>query len=282
MRTYTVKAGDTLKLIAEQFYHDPSKSDLIAKANNLADPNNIQVGQVLQIPDIAPPDTTLAPPIDASTFRLPSGKFSPEAQPKQMIVLHFTAGLTAESAVFTFKNQKSRVGTPYIVDRDGDIYEIFPPECWAAHLFRHNNGEDPLYYQLEKRTVPIEIVNVGPLKPDDRNPDQLNWWPPSDPKTQKMTFKTKWCSKYETDKYVAKQERDIFYYATFTEQQYVSVRALIDYLCARFNIPRQAPADKLKYDLLGLANYRGILCHQNFREDKYDIGPAFDWIKIGL
>ena len=48
---YTVQKGDTLYAIARKFYGDQRRYRDIAKANNLADPNRIYVGQVLKIPE---------------------------------------------------------------------------------------------------------------------------------------------------------------------------------------------------------------------------------------
>ncbi len=47
---YTVQAGDTLSSIAQQFYGDEMKYKDIAHANNISNPDMIQVGQKLQIP----------------------------------------------------------------------------------------------------------------------------------------------------------------------------------------------------------------------------------------
>lgn len=49
---YTVKEGDTLFLIAENYYKDGYKFTEIAKANNLASADVIEVGQVLDIPKL--------------------------------------------------------------------------------------------------------------------------------------------------------------------------------------------------------------------------------------
>jgi len=49
--TYKVKAGDTLYKISQRFYGDPEKYKLIMQANNIENPNLIQIGQVLVIPD---------------------------------------------------------------------------------------------------------------------------------------------------------------------------------------------------------------------------------------
>jgi nucleoid-associated protein YgaU len=52
-KTYTVKAGDTLSKIAKQYYGNANSYMKIFEANKglLRDPDKIQVGQVLNIPD---------------------------------------------------------------------------------------------------------------------------------------------------------------------------------------------------------------------------------------
>src|SRR5205814_1713062 len=47
---YTVKEGDTLFSIANLYYRDEYKFNKIARANNISDPNLIEVGTVLTIP----------------------------------------------------------------------------------------------------------------------------------------------------------------------------------------------------------------------------------------
>ena len=47
---YTVQPGDNLSKISKHFYGDANKYPTIAKANNLADPDKIKVGQKLVIP----------------------------------------------------------------------------------------------------------------------------------------------------------------------------------------------------------------------------------------
>ena len=49
-RTYTVESGDTLWAIAERFYGDGSKYQMIADASGISNPDLIQQGQVLTIP----------------------------------------------------------------------------------------------------------------------------------------------------------------------------------------------------------------------------------------
>jgi len=47
---YIVRSGDNLSKISNYFYGDANKYMDIAKANSLADPNKVQVGQKLKIP----------------------------------------------------------------------------------------------------------------------------------------------------------------------------------------------------------------------------------------
>lgn len=49
---YTVKEGDTLFTIAEKYFADGYKYPEIAKASNLTNPDQIEKGQVLQIPKL--------------------------------------------------------------------------------------------------------------------------------------------------------------------------------------------------------------------------------------
>jgi nucleoid-associated protein YgaU len=48
--THQVVAGDTLSALAQRFYGDSSLYRVIAVHNQIADPDNIQVGQELEIP----------------------------------------------------------------------------------------------------------------------------------------------------------------------------------------------------------------------------------------
>lgn len=50
VKTYVVKSGDTLSKIAKEFYGDAGKYMDIAKANNISNPDKINVGQELIIP----------------------------------------------------------------------------------------------------------------------------------------------------------------------------------------------------------------------------------------
>lgn len=54
---YTVKEGDTLFVIAEKYYQDGEKFFEIAKANNLANADQIEAGQILELPKLTVQET---------------------------------------------------------------------------------------------------------------------------------------------------------------------------------------------------------------------------------
>lgn len=213
--------------------------------------------------------------IDRTRFRLPSSQYFQQVYPKDLIVLHFTAGATAAGAHAAWLQSPVPVATAYIVDLNGAIYEIFDPKYWAYHL--GIRGVANANWKHDRRSIGIEIVNVGPLRPDPKNPDQLNWWPPSG------EYKAAWCTRRDTTRYVQEPYRGFDYFASFPQVQMASLKELVGSLCQTFNIPVKIPAHprRTEFNPAFFAAYQGIAAHQNFRDDKVDIGPAFDWHLLG-
>ena len=199
-------------------------------------------------------------------YRLPETKYFKEENPKDLIVLHFTAGSTASGAFASWMQQAIKIGTPYIADIDGTIYEIFDPKFWAYHL--GVTGPKAQNHKHDKRSVPIEIVNFGPLKLVG---DNLCSWP--------NNYKQKFCKVSETDKYVKSSYRGFDYYAAFPAVQKTAIVELVKMVSVDFNIPIVLPpVDKRTvYDMNFYDTWNGVASHENFRSDKSDVGPAFPW-----
>jgi hypothetical protein len=53
LTTHIVKRGNTLSSIAAELYGDPTRWRVIAEANNLEDPRNLEIGKLLSIPDLS-------------------------------------------------------------------------------------------------------------------------------------------------------------------------------------------------------------------------------------
>lgn len=89
---------------------------------------------------------------------------------------------------------------------------------------------------------------------------------------------------YYPDRYVKSTFRDEHYFAAFPAEQVAAMRDLVTHLCGAFSIPRLlAPkAKQFAYDLDYFNSFSGIATHANFRQDKWDIGSAFDWEALGI
>jgi N-acetyl-anhydromuramyl-L-alanine amidase AmpD len=271
---------------------DPDGHFLWAGATNVPNPRAEEGAPSVPAMDAGSTDTmelsrlTAPPPaavasvgvaVDRSTFVLPPKEFIAQETPKDMIVLHFTAGRTARSAFDTWRNDPRRIGTAYLVDVDGTIYEVFPPKFWAAHL-----GIPGTKNVHDRRSIGIEIANVGPLQPSAENPQILNWWLPRTAGSPEFT--TKFCGLDEIDKFTRADFRTKRHFAAFPDVQIDAVAALVRGLCEEFDIPATLPSGARRFDSdpSSFATYKGVCSHANFRQDKWDIGPAFAWERLGL
>ncbi len=211
-----------------------------------------------------------APPglrLDCATLALEPKQYYAIEYPKDLIVLHFTAGRTAASAVNAWRANPDHVATAFVVDTDGGVYQTFDPRFWAYHLgIRGTSAHD-------KRSIGIEIANVGPLVRGDGN---LNWW--------WNDFRQPYCRIDERNCYVRASYRGKDYFAAFPPEQVRAVAALTLHLCERFGVSRVIPASekRAEFDPVFFAGFRGVATHANFRSDKWDIGPAFDWASLGI
>lgn len=216
------------------------------------------------------PPRTYEPHIDRTTFKLGAGEYMRQVTAKRQIVLHFTAGGTAAGAVGSWKGDGRTVATAYVVDQFGTIFECFDPSYWAFALgVRH-----ALSRQAEQGAIQIEIVGWGPLRLRTETSSLCSW---------PRNWTNRYCGIEETARYVKADYRGEHYFSAFPEVQLEAVAALCRYLCRRFEIlPDIPPAD-----FRGVANvpraagFRGIVAHENYRKDKWDVGPAWNWDKFG-
>ena len=129
--TYSVQAGDTLSAIAQE--HEVSLEALIA-ANDLADPDVLQVGQILTIPPDAedasagPPSgnqPTMEPSVDVGNVSIP-----PTLTPggPSLVEISEAVGIgTLESETITLSNQGGMVSLEdWTLSSTADEQFIFP------------------------------------------------------------------------------------------------------------------------------------------------------------
>jgi N-acetylmuramoyl-L-alanine amidase len=202
--------------------------------------------------------------------------YYPQETPKDKIVLHYTIGhLRGDLA--TISKKDSHVSVPYLIARDGSVYELFDPAYWSYHAGRGAVGGNG---NMSKSSIGIELSNYGPLT---LSPDGKHLLTAYTGKRQDV-----YCDVSQKKHYtkLEKPYRGCQYFATCTPAQYKSLRELTDYLCDRFPMIPNAyiPEDKRFKTFASTAEakkFRGICSHVNLRKTgKTDIGPAFDWNKI--
>jgi N-acetyl-anhydromuramyl-L-alanine amidase AmpD len=190
-----------------------------------------------------------------------------EETTKKKIVLHFTMGyLKGDIATLT----KEHVSVPFVIGRNGVIYNLFASKYWSYHLGKTAVGGNTA---MSQESVGIEISNIGPLKKIGDN--LVTTYSDADI----------YCSLAETQYYTRlnPKYRGFEYFATFTSAQYTAISMLLKFLCAKYNLPKTFLNESERYAIMtpeGFKNYTGIVSHVNCRTDKVDIGPAFDWNKI--
>ena len=189
--------------------------------------------------------------------------------PKEQMVLHFTAGyLKGDVAALTKAN--NHVSVPFLIARNGTIYNLFPSMYWSYHLGPSTVGGNR---KRSRASIAIELSNIGPLT---RDGGRLV--------TTYSTAERKdvYCEMDETDAYVEVPFRGYDYFATFTDAQYEAVVVLLRYATARYETPRKfLPVSNRYATHADSAHFKAIVSHVNFRSrGKWDIGPAFDWARV--
>ena len=193
--------------------------------------------------------------------------FYQEETAKKKIVLHFTMGyLKGDIATLT----KQHVSVPFVVGRNGIIYNLFASKYWSYHLGPGAMGGNT---GMSRECIGIEISNIGPLKKIGDN--LVTTYSDTDV----------YCSLAETQFYTKlnTKYRGFEYFATYTPAQYAAIGMLLKFLCAKYKLPKTFLNEPERYAIMtaaGFTNYTGIASHVNCRMDKVDIGPAFDWNKI--
>lgn len=184
--------------------------------------------------------------------------------PKKKIVIHSTAGiLHADIGELT----RQKVSTAYVIARDGTTYNLFDPKYWSYHLGPGAVGGNKAE---SSSSIAIELCNVGPLTLSGSKKVLSTW------------AGTAYCGLEHTEAFtrLASPWRGYEYFASYTEEQYRALDTLLTNLCRTFGILRKLPSSNDVGRLFEERVPEGIWGHDNFRKDKTDPGPAFDWSRI--
>jgi hypothetical protein len=208
--------------------------------------------------------------IDRS-LTLPIGEFFETAAPKSGICIHHTVGGSARSTYDWWMKDRSpdgtgrRVGTAYLIERDGSIHEVFAPEAWAYQFGLSWRVDRKLAF--EKRFIGIELASVGPLLEKDGAFFCFD----------RVDSKTRVDKRTVFD--FGKPWRGYRYWTRYPTAQVDALIELIDDLCARFGIERRVPSDFLRFYGEELFDFEGVIGHTMVRVDKTDPNPDIEFWK---
>lgn len=176
---------------------------------------------------------------------------------KKFIFLHHTAGSSAASAIAHWNSAPDHIATPYIIERDGTIFETFDPKYWAYALGVKGATS------MEKASIHIELVSWGGLTVKNG-------------KSYSYTGK-----EIKPEETVALNWRGSKVYHQYSLEQGIALKQLLDKLCKDFGIPRIAIPKFWEYqDPFKLEP--GIWSHTTVRKDKQDIQPQPDLVNMVL
>jgi LysM repeat protein len=166
--TYTVRAGDTISDIADEF--GIAMEELMA-ANRLQDPNELSVGQVLVIPEVEGAGT--AP--DANETQSPEATSTPAAAGAQQVVINGIVGAgdleTETVRLLNTGNEVSMAGWT-LDDGNGNSFN-FPDFTFYntgavdVHTRAGTNTTIDLYWGLDKALwTPGTMINLRNVSGD--------------------------------------------------------------------------------------------------------------------
>ena len=192
---------------------------------------------------------------------LTNGQYLTTEYVKDSIFWHHTAGPTAEGAWRWWNETPERVGTPYIIDRNGVTIEAFDPKMWAFHL--GIIGDDNYF---ERHSVNIELVSCGrlyyqsgqfifyPLYPNTMYPRVI-------PESEVYEFKKPW--------------RGHSFYHKYSDEQVLAAKDLLGHILDTFPTIKIEPIkDFYEYNPKVITDHiPGMWAHSTVRPDKDDIFP---------
>lgn len=191
----------------------------------------------------------------------------------KQIVLHHTCGSSADSAVSWWQQTAERVGTNFIIDKDGTVVQCFDLKYWAYHLYvaSKNNSVPPQYKtfahdrRLARASVGIELVSAGELTV--KNGQFISSYDKVIPKESVITYE--------------KPFRDCRFYEAYTKAQLESLSQLLQHLSPLLpHIPFKYNEGMWQTNIEAVKGTAGIWSHVSYRSDKSDCHPQKELIAI--
>lgn len=192
--------------------------------------------------------------IDKNTYLLNESNYHKKVYDKTQIVIghsgrkdmrHFDTWVNR-------RNGKYKKTSAFSINTEGNIYQHFDPKYYSDFL-----GVDQ-----DKCNISITLVNQGWLKLNDMNV-YVDWLGHIYSKNINP---------------IEKNWRNQRYWATYTEEQMISLRLLLNHLCEEFNIDYKVIEHNVYDENVDI--FKGITFRSNYSKIITDVSPAFEIQKI--
>lgn len=201
---------------------------------------------------------------------LPDNQYYKEITTKKIIVLHHTvSGVGVSGDVNWWKKTPEKVGTPFIIARNGEITQTFDEKYWIHHLgikqyMLNQFGSKVSNDKLNQLSIGIELDSWGGLV--RRNGNWVNDNGLVIPECDVVPYRDGYRGYYGFEKY--------------TDAQIKSTKELILYLANKHSIPLNYFPEMFAFNEKALKGYHGIWSHTSFRPDKSDVHPQINLIEM--
>lgn len=140
----------------------------------------------------------------------------------------------------------------YVISREGEIYQIIPPETYSNYI-------DIKTYN--KSAIIISLENLGWLRKNPLKGGYINW-----------------IGNIYKDRIYERKWRGYFFWQPYTEVQMESLSKLIKKLCMDFSIPETFIGHNVKVDKI--EKFHGIASYSNYDTERTDLNPSFNFEEI--
>jgi N-acetyl-anhydromuramyl-L-alanine amidase AmpD len=177
----------------------------------------------------------------------PTGRYKNK---KQIMITHTGRNLSDYVKSLKYRHNGKYNKLPhYVISRDGDIYNVIPPDTYSLYLNSKSNN---------KQTIIVCLENLGWLRKNPLNNNYINW-----------------IGNIHNGEIYEKKWRGYNFWQPYTETQIDKLADLIKFLCDKFNIPKNSIGHNVKVDKV--ENFNGITTKSNYDSESTDLNPAFDF-----
>ena len=183
--------------------------------------------------------------------------------PKNQICIHHTvSGPGTRGDINTWLSTFQRIATCVIIERDGNIDQLFGSQYWGAHIGAGN-------LSLDKHSIGIELDSWGQLKLDNNG-----------------KYRTVYGNVVDVPiVHYPEGFRDYQYFEAYPEAQLRSLGELLLFWNRRYKIPLDYKEDMWNVSQRALSGVAGVWTHVSYRlypqrNAKYDCHPDPNLISL--